>query len=290
MKRSIKIITGLIISAVAFMSCNKDDTARTAIALTGLHAEALPGSIELGWDYIQDPDFLYVEVAYFDYATEQLKSTLCSRYTNSLKVDGLLNRYGEYDFVFTVYDKNGAVGQPVHLLRQCQKAEPYYITDSELKLPLDKSQLGTNAQEPSEGPIENLVDDDLDTFFQSFWDEYNFPELKPNGYHYITVDLKTNVKSIIIKYWNRKKGGSLPQTINIYKGTEDGKWTLLTTLTNLPADPGSSYTSDLLLSEDEFSRIKIEVVKGTDTYQPFFSIAELQVINVVRKLIDPEVE
>ena len=132
MKRSIKIITGLIISAVAFISCDKDDTARTAIALTGLHAEALPGSIELGWDYIQDPDFLYVEVAYFDYATEQLKSTLCSRYTNSLKVDGLLNRYGEYDFVFTVYDKNGAVGQPVHLLRQCQKAEPYYITDSEL--------------------------------------------------------------------------------------------------------------------------------------------------------------
>ena len=159
-----------------------------------------------------------------------------------------------------------------------------------MKLPLDKSQLGTNAQEPSEGPIENLVDDDLDTFFQSFWDEYNFPELKPNGYHYITVDLKTNVKSIIIKYWNRKKGGSRPQTINIYKGTEDGKWTLLTTLTNLPVDPGSSYTSDLLLSEDEFSRIKIEVVKGTDTYQPFFSIAELQVINVVRKLIDPEVE
>ena len=71
MKRSIKIITGLIISAVAFMSCNKDDTARTAIALTGLHAEALPGSIELGWDYIQDPDFLYVEVAYIEYSTTE---------------------------------------------------------------------------------------------------------------------------------------------------------------------------------------------------------------------------
>ena len=39
------------------------------------------------------------------------------------------------------------------------------------RIPLAAGQLATNAQEPSEGPLELLVDGNPDTFFQSFWDE-----------------------------------------------------------------------------------------------------------------------
>ena len=34
--------------------------------------------------------------------------------------------------------------------------------------------------------------------------------------------------------------------------------------------------------------MKFEVVKGTDIYQPFFSLAEISFSEVIRELVDPE--
>ena len=47
------------------------------------------------------------EVSYYDFGTQTTVSKQCSRYTGTLYIDGLLNRYGKYRFTFTAYDVNG---------------------------------------------------------------------------------------------------------------------------------------------------------------------------------------
>ena len=273
------------------ISCSVDeDPAMTALVVRGIRAEALPGAIRLSWDPVESADFLYARVSYYDFGTGTTVSKLCSRYTESLYVDGLLNRYGKYRFTFTAYDTQEVPGPSVYVEQQCRKAESYYVVSAENRIPLTVEQLYTNAQEPSEGPLENLVDGNPDTFFQSFWDEYTYPELKPSGYHYLTFDLRQEVSAFKFQYWNRKKGGSLPRIVNLYGSTDGADWTLLVRLENLPEDPGSSYTSEVILPEAPVSHIKFEVVQGTDTYQPYFALAEIEFYEVVRTLVDPEAE
>lgn len=272
------------------LSCREEDPSMTALAVGGIRAEALPGAIRLSWEPVESRDFLYAEVSYYDFGTQTTVAKLCSRYTNTLYVDGLLNRYGKYRFTFTAYDMQERPGQPVYIEQQCLKAESYYVVVAENRIPLTAEQLYTNAQEPSEGPLENLVDGDPDTYFQSFWDEYTYPELKPSGYHYVAFDLRQEVSALKFQYWNRKRGGSLPRTVNVYGGTDGTMWDLLAHLENLPGDPGSSYTSETILTETPVSRVKFEVVQGTDTYQPYFALAEIEFYEVVRELIDPETE
>ena len=263
MKSIYKIL--LLFTCSCGVSCGGDDEpVMTALAVQGIRAEAFPGAIRLTWNPIESRDFLYAEVSYYDFGTQTTISKQCSRYTGTLYIDGLLNRYGKYRFTFTAYDVNGTPGQPVYIERQCEKAESYYVVVAENPIPLAADQLATNAQDP---------------------------ELKPTGYHHLTFDLRKEVSAFKFQYWNRKKAnGSLPKTVNIY-GSPDGEtWTLLAQLDNLPGDLGSSYTSEQFLPEEPISHVKYEVVKGTDVYQPYFSLAEIEFYEVVRELVDPEAE
>lgn len=271
-------------------ACEESDDNHTALQVSGISAEALPGAIELRWQEVNDDNFLYSEMSYYDFGKQKTVTKKFSRYATSCRIDSLLNRYGDYTFVFTSYDVDGNQGQPVSISRQCQKATAYYVTKEENKIALTEAQLSTNAQEPSEGPIANLIDGDLNTYFQSFWDEWSFPELKPAGYHNVAFDFRKDVTAIRFQYWNRKKGGSLPQKVNLYGSTDGESWRLIQQLENLPSDPGSSFSSDLMLLDDPISHLKFEVIEGTDIYNLFFCIAEIEFYEVVRELVDPEQE
>lgn len=59
---------------------------------------------------------------------------------------------------------------------------------------------------------------------------------------------------------------------------------------NLFILPELCSTSELFLPEEPISHVKYEVVKGTDVYQPYFSLAEIEFYEVVRELVDPEAE
>ncbi len=282
---------GLAVLVLMASSCDKEEySGMNTMTVTSLRAEALPGAIQLRWDVPDTRDLLYVRVDWIDHASGELRTRLCSRYTTDLYVDGLLNRYGDYRFVFTSYGTDGSSSQPVHIDRSCEKAPSYYVETGENVIPLTASQIGTNAQEPSEGPASNLVDGNLDTFFQSFWDEWTYPDLKPAGSHYLTFDLQKEVTAFRFRYWNRKSGGSRPKTVNIYVGTDGTDWTLARELDNLPTDAGSSYESEVFLLDAPISHVKYEVVKGSDEYQAFFSLAEIEFTEVLRELVDPEQE
>ncbi len=57
--------------------------------------------------------------------------------------------------------------------------------------------LSTNAQEPSEGPIANLLDGNVETFFHSLWSS------TINEKHYIQVTLPETYSKVWIRYCNR---------------------------------------------------------------------------------------
>lgn len=278
----------LALVTAAMLSCEKEEAGMNTFTVTNLRAESLPGAIELGWDVPADRNFLYVKVGWKDHATGEDKTVLCSRHTESLRVEGLLQKYGKYRFSFTAFGTDGSVGQPVVVERSCGRAPAYYVEIGENNIVLTSSMISTNAQEPSEGPVFNLVDGDPDTFFQSFWDEWTYPELKPAGYHYLSFDFGKDVTAFRFKYWNRKRGGSLPQTVNIYTGNDGDTWTFVSKIDNLPSDAGSTYESEVFLFDEPVSKMKFEVVKGTDIYQPFFSLAEISFSEVIRELVDPE--
>lgn len=64
------------------------------------------------------------------------------------------------------------------------------------------SQIVTNKQEPTEGPIMNLLDGNFNTFFHSTWSEQNVD----GEYHYIQVDFEKELSSFVMKYAKRNHG------------------------------------------------------------------------------------
>ena len=84
-----------------------------------------------------------------------------------------------------------------------------YTTKAWKDIPLSADQLSTNAQEESEGPIENLTDGDLGNYFHSDWHGW----VDVNELHNIIIDLKNGVtaQDMILGYAPRpgKEGDSV---------------------------------------------------------------------------------
>ena len=72
-----------------------------------MKAEAREGAIMLRWDLPKDSDFLFVKIEYFN--IRQQKEVVCNKsiYADSLLVDGLLARDGEYHFKLTAVNEAG---------------------------------------------------------------------------------------------------------------------------------------------------------------------------------------
>lgn len=85
------------------------------------------------------------------------------------------------------------------------------------------SQLSSNAPEPSEGPIENLVDGDLTTFFHSAWSV-----AAPEGvvYHNLVADLGEAVSAVTLKYAGRYNvtSNGRPKTVHVYASNDGSTW------------------------------------------------------------------
>ncbi len=123
--------------------------------------------------------------------------------------------------------------------------------------------LWTNAQEPSEGPIKNLIDNNVNTFFHTQWSEP-----VPAGPHYIEIDLGTgNALSEFLFGYNTRiydGGADYPSAMNILGSNDKVNYDVITTLTGLPTSPGKRYDSNSIKSETAYRYIRFSV---TETYQ-----------------------
>ncbi len=84
------------------------------------------------------------------------------------------------------------------------------------KYPLTANMLYTNAQEPSEGPLANILDGNISTFFHSMW-SVSIPDA-----HYVQVNLPQTIESFKFTYTNRDSNGNAALTNFNVSVSEDG--------------------------------------------------------------------
>ena len=94
----------------------------------------------------------------------------------------------------------------------------FYLYDGDgNKIVLDASNFSTNAQETSEGAIENICDDDRSTFWHSTWSD------GANDYHYLLITLPEGqkVSDFRFGYFTRYTLQCLPAVIHVSSTHED---------------------------------------------------------------------
>ena len=149
----------------------------------------------------------------------------------------------------------------------------------------DSTQLSTNAQEKTEGPISNLLDSDIETFFHSSWSSESDPV---NGYHYLQVDLGEALDAIEIKYSKRMNNTMKdynPEYVEVTATNNvDGEWTLIGNyhwdydfMTDTVEAGHATYVMD-----NAYRHVRITVKRAIESYAhlttpPFFNLSEFGV-------------
>lgn len=145
------------------------------------------------------------------------------------------------------------------------------------KIPLQASNLSTNAQEQSEGPIANLVDNDPNTFFHSRWSSRGGAV---SGDHYIQIDLGKEVQHILFQYQRRAgndRPASSPAFVKIQVSNDGQSFVDLGAISEgLPITAGAIYTSNIFSHTSKFRYFRF-VNERTAGNQKYFDMAEFKV-------------
>ena len=224
MKKLAFFITGLM--ALSTLASCSDDEQSYEGQVSNLTAEAREGAIKLSWDVPTDPDFMYVKIQYYNIRQKKEFTCTTSAYVDTLLVDGLLARDGEYNFKLTAVGNNGGEGQTVETSCTALPVQPVVTWNNkeleDVAIVMDMPRTPwTNAQEPWEGPLENLFDGDTGTFFHSPWSyDHDFPQ-------WIEFELTEAVNGAQVFTSNRGNGnnGGSPNHVQILASNDQENWT-----------------------------------------------------------------
>ena len=161
----------------------------------------------------------------------------------------------------------------------------YYETDG---LVTDATCFFSNAQEPTEGTFEGLIDNDQTTFFHSAWSTTD----KASVVHYLGADLGTEVQYLDIKYSRRNTGDNgTPQKVRIYacndttggaNWVEQGLYTFTYTYASSTysseADDFTGITSVIMDAPYRYIRLDVEGTIGNATTNGnlYFHLSEIR--------------
>lgn len=204
--RKFTYIIGIIIGISALWSCTKDDIKEVKPSdINNISSFEEPGKIGITWEYEEPKNIEYIKFSYLDKRTGRQSVRLASSYANTIIIPETLKRLGEYEFTIQPFSSTHTGGN-VHTFTAISGAAlaTYSLTedDDAVKIELEANQLSTNAQEPREGPIENILDDNINTFFHTAWSK-SIPEM-----HYFQVELKNPVHAISFEFGTRKGNNS----------------------------------------------------------------------------------
>ena len=135
--------------------------------------------------------------------------------------------------------------------------DAFQLTVKKEKYPLTIDNLYTNAQEPSEGPLANILDGSVSTFFHTAW------SVSVSGSHYVEVTLPTAFKRFVFEYTNRQANGNAAlANFNVLAGPDKNNLTQLRNFTTdadgLPTGGAGSYTSpEMVLSDYGLADAKV---------------------------------
>ena len=214
---------------------------------------------------------------------------LSYRYDNQQSGKTILNLDGDYQYIRLQVEKTGGMAQTngnlyfalgelaIYPVTSYKKA-PYTEKDG---LITDASQLSSNAIEPQEGSLAELIDNNITTYFHSTWSQNN----TTGTYHYLQVDLNDAYKQIALKYSKRQvnEDNGSPVTLHVYATNtpeDENSWTDLGTQTcAYDYDFGNTGLLPLNFGDTAYRHIRLTVEETTGNSQTngnlFFYWSEL---------------
>ncbi len=142
------------------------------------------------------------------------------------------------------------------------------------KYPLTVSMLSTNAQEPSEGAIPDMIDGSIGTYFHSAW------SIQVDEPHYFQVTLPEAVSSFAFTYVNRSSNGNAAMKRFKVEVSDNGKdFTLLKeysqAVDNLPTGAAGEFNSVVLTPDKPINNIRFICLENW-TGKKFFVWSEFR--------------
>lgn len=276
-----------IVCLLAFMSflwaCDDEDTGGIPSSVGDLQAEAREGAIRLKWKVPADSNYLFVRIKYLNPRDGEEVVKNVSIYADTLLIDGLLARDGEYRFELETVNGGGEVSSV--LTTSCTALPVQPVTTKFIeKVKLKEEYLSSNCADPEQGKFADLIDGNGDTFFHSNWhEEVPYPQ-------WIEVDLPTPLDQFQFQSQNRKSSDGYPDWV-IIQGSNDGSvWNVLLELNEgLPTTSGGKYESEVITTDQPYAKLRY-VVKRSFGEKTFFHLAELEIDRVWFDVYDPENE
>lgn len=247
--------------------------------------DSLPGAIRLKWTVPSDSSYAYMKVSYVNPANEEKVTRLVSVYTDTLRIDNTLRRYGDYTFTFQAYNDKGDVGQPVEVKATSGAVKPVITFEKGEEVKLTGDQLSTDDQEPTGGPVRNLVDGDPNTFFLTRWSAPTKPMPQ-----YVQIDFKEPHQSFMFWYLNRTYNMSPPAAFELQVSNDGQNWKKVYEVDGgLPTAKSTSFITPGIDAGMQFTHLRF-VVNREASNKTFFAIAEIKVYDANKFVYDPENE
>lgn len=271
------------------ISCGQDETDDYTFQVVNLTAEAREGSIKLNWDLPQDSNLLYVQIDYYNIRQKKDYVVTRSVFSDSLVVDGLLARDGAYTFRLTAVN---VVGKMSNLYAEvsctCLPVQRE-VTISNKEVDVDMVHYETNAQEPTEGPLENLFDGSTATFFQTPWTvEAGWPQ-------WVEIEVSQPVNGASFYTINRNDGSGRPGYIEILASNDRESWVKLYEFSgsdDIPEEKNTRYNSPLIYDLNmHYKYFRYNVLEGHNN-NPWWNLSEMAwtFFEVTETVYDPENE
>ena len=249
-----------------------------------ISSQALPGQIMLTWS-APAGEYSYMKIGYYDPLQKKDVTLITSKGTTEVLIDETRQRFGEYTFTFQSFNANHEGGEVRTFNAMSDKAPATYNLAGRKQVTLYGDQLSTNAQEPSEGPIANAVDGNLNSFFHTNWHEaIPYPQ-------WIQIDLREPHQHFIIGYVNRYDNTwtseGRPSQVDFRVSNDGVNWTTVGEISGLPTAARSEYTSTYFMVDEPYTYFRFSVNSATNN-TTFWNIAELYFYDAEVEIYDPE--
>ena len=290
-----KKIYFLALSLVALFVIGCDSNSVTPIQpsdISNVRYEARPGAIFLQWDVPADRNFEYIRITYFDHLTGRNALRLASSYGDTILIPNTRARFGAYVFTLQTVSSTGTWSANTREITAVSGPAPVTTVIGPLEqVPLTAAQLSTDMQEPSEGPLANLLTDDATQFFHSRWGSP-----VPPAPHWFQVDLGQVVDTDnYIRFWYRRRtqnNNNRPTNFDLMGSLDGNTWFLVRNFTQandgLPtASEVNEWFSPNVFVPQPFRYIRFSV-NATNNNTVFFTMSGFRFYVGILTVYDPE--
>ena len=292
MRYSLKYMVALACALVCTVGCDDklevfelegSSAAPISFDVSKVKAEALPGSIQLTWPATEE-GFSYMKIRYTDPLQKKEVCKLVPKGATGLLVEDTRARFGDYTFSFQTFNAAHEAGIVTEMKAKSGPAPATLTEKNRTKVTITEDQLSTDNQEPSEGPIKNLIDGDVNTFFHTRWSQpqVDLPQ-------YIQIDFREEHENFAIKYTTRSTSNTdgYPTSADLQISADGEVWETVASLVGLPATSATDYSSDFVAPGKKFKHFRFSVTTSSQN-KKYFHMSEFSFYDVDVEVYDPE--